>query len=183
MGLQRVWTGGVHTMGWTNLTPNADSTHHQVDAAELYVPAQAHILRLVCNGGVTVYGRTQVDQFFPALPHVWSHEIYTTHGGVHRQLNLQAGAMTMSQAVTPRDPTAFTGTPRCVSTTYTGHLTPVDQRMSYGSVAIDDGDWHIYGQMLIGGVHDVDGADGVATHFYDYIATFAFKVLYEILIP
>lgn len=89
----------------------------------------------------------------------------------------------MHQAVTPRDPTAFTGTPRCVSTTYTANMQPVDQKMSYGSVGIDDGDWHFFGQMMIGGVHDVDGADGVATHFYDYIATFAFKLLYELLIP
>jgi len=170
MGLERIWTGGVNTFGWTNLTPNAGSTDHQVAACERYVPANAHIVRMIVSGGVTIYGRTQVDQFFPALPHVWTNSIYFTHGAESKQINLQAGSMSMNQAVTPRDPTAFTGTPRCVST-------------SYGSVGIDDGDWHFYSSMLIGGVHDVDGADGIAAHFYDYIAHFAFKLLYEVLVP
>jgi hypothetical protein len=192
MALEATWYSTIGGDAGEQLDYSGGSSiGHLVNAGEAYVPPQSHIVRIVASGGATVYGHTDSDLFFPARPHLWLYEIYSQRrpvahpdgpGPAHQHCH-EGGAMTMSQSVIPRDPTAFTGSARNVSTTYTGNITPVDQRCSFGSVGIDDGPWYIYARMDIHGLHDLLGADGYATHFYDYKARFVLKVLYEHLVP
>jgi hypothetical protein len=177
--LTNSWAQNLPGYFHEDLDPNLSSTEHLVsDLVE--IPTQSHILKLVCSAGVTVYGKSEVETPFPALAMAWRHVLAMEGGAGTRTLHIQAGEMTMMQSVLPRDPTAFTGTARCVSTTYSGHIQPIDERCSYGSVGIDAGYTHITTNFTIIGVHSVNG-DG-SDSWYHWSGAMALRVLYERLV-
>jgi len=177
--LQNYWAHNAPIYFHEDLDPNSGSTAHVItDLVE--IPTRSHILKLVCSAGVTVYGKSQIETPFPAAAMAWQHGISMVGGAGSHGLNVQAGAMTMHQSVQPRDPTAFTGTPRWVSTTYTANIQEVNQRMSYGSVGVDAGYTHIEMSFTILGVHGVDG--GNDPPWYQWSGAMALAVLYERLV-
>jgi hypothetical protein len=177
--LQNYWAQNLPAYFHEDLDPNVSSTEHLVtDLVE--IPTKSHILKVVCSAGVTVYGKSEIETPFPAIAMAWRHVLAMEGGAGTRTLRVEAGEMTMHQSVQPRDPTAFTGTPRWVSTTYSGHVQPIDERCSYGSVGIDAGYTHISTNFTILGVHGVDGGSDPA--WYQWSGAMALRVLYERLI-
>jgi hypothetical protein len=152
------------------------------------IPERSHIKKIVCSGGITVYGHTVTYDPFPALAMAWQHTVTLAGAPYNRLLNVQAGAMTMNQAVIYGQPDGDldgttvlgTGAPPSQSTTYTGNMQQIDQRTSYGSVGIDDGAHTVEVSWDIIGVHGTAG--GSDPPWYSWSGAMHLGVLYERLV-
>jgi hypothetical protein len=152
------------------------------------IPNRSHIKKIVCSGGITVYGHTVRYEPFVALAMSWQHSIVLIGAPYGRTLNIQAGAMTMNQAVIYGQPDGDisgttvigTGAPPSQSTTYTGNIQQIDQDTSYGSVGRDDGLHTVEVTFSIIGVHGVDG--GPDPPWYQWSGAMHLGVLYEQLV-
>jgi hypothetical protein len=184
MTVRRHWTQNYPSWFNEDLAPDEASTVHLIEY-QVEIPDGAHIVRLICSGGVSIRGHSEQDLDVLSMPMSWIHQVTMLEGpsdafpsGRLVMLNAQAGELVTAIAVKPRDATAFTGTPRIVATTYSGHMQPVDQPMSYGSTTQHIGAREIFARFHIHGVHGMDG--GSDPPWYTFGGAGCMRVLYEL---
>jgi hypothetical protein len=172
-----------------DLDYNGDSTTH-VDEYAVEIPNAAHIKKLVCSAGTSIRGTFFGDIERVGYPMSWVHVIEMHEpssdlypSGRYVTLNKQAGSLVTTQVSQDQQVVVFSAETHVVNsrsvTWYSGHIQPIDQGMSYGSVDQSIGERTITARLYIHGVHGTSGNPFAATPLYKYSCSMVLRVLYE----
>jgi hypothetical protein len=191
MTLRRHWVeSGVRGFE-EDLTDNGPDGHLIQYSVEL--PSGARALKLVCGGGISIWGKSSADLSRLGKPMTWDHVVTLAEGpstefpiGRILPVNEQAGSLKAALAFQPQLDTTvagttvpFVGIPQQTVITYGADIQLINQSMSYGTI-------HEPGvSRVFGGAHNTTfgnrGMDGLTSSpRFLCSSRFVLRVLYEL---